>query len=401
MIQKQISVKVYKPDGKFLKEWVNVNFSGFTKEINAGMGECVLELLEKFDYTGGELLLGNLIDISVSDKQTITSSKTGETGGGWKLIYSGYISMYEPLVDGKEEKIAVHCLGHYTKLSLDILKSGTQTTVYTDATNGINTTGSAAADVGKVLRGIIDRYRAETSNPKISYVNQNIPTVSQNLKYTFEQRTYREAIDIAKNAAPSGYFYYVDEYGTFWFKGKASTPTHKFELKKHFKSIRVERSMEKIRNVILIWNGETGGSKVYKNYQDTVSINQYGRRAAILTDYGIDDETSADNLAAKLLAENKDPDIKVVCEVIDDNYDAVNGYDIETIEPGDTCRFLGFDETFADIFRDNMLITKVNYLVDRVELTIEIVLADIEEQLKKLSDQVSGIDARGIPTIYT
>jgi hypothetical protein len=390
-MSKNISIKVYDPNGGFIKEWANADFSGFSKEINAGLGECVINLYEKFDYTGSELKLGNLVEILVSDKQTSTD--------GWYLIYAGYISLYEPMVDGGKEGITVHLLGHYTKLSLDILKSGSQTTVYTDSTNGIGTSAAAATDAGKVIRGIIDRYRAETTSPKMFYSAQSIPLVSQNLNYIFEQKTYREALDIAKDACPSGYFYYVNQFGEVYLKSKSTSPTHTFVLGKHFKSVKVERSMEKIRNVMLIWDGQAAG--IYKQYKDDASISQYGRRVQTLNDYGIQDSGSADNIGNKFISENKDPDIRVVCEILDDNYETVNGYDIESIEPGDTCRFVGFNEEFADIFRDNMLITQVNYNLDRVQLIIENVKSGIVDQTKKTQDEVNQVSTSGIPTTYS
>lgn len=398
-MKKTITIRIYKPTGEFLKTWDNASFSGFIKEINGGMGECLIDLGEKFDYDGGELQLGNTVEILVSDKQTNMDE--------WQVIYSGYISLYEPYADGQKEGIRVHVLGHYTKLSIDFLKSGSQTTLYTDAAAGVSTTSpSAITDVGIVMRGIIDRYRAETASPKLNYSLGSIPVVSQNLKYTFEQKTYREAMDVVKEAAPTGYYYYVDQFGTVWLKAKATEPKHTFILGKHFKSVNVERSIEKVRNVILIWNGETGGSKVYKEYKSDASINQYGRRAAGMNDYGIDDEASADNIGNKFIAENKDPDIKVTCEILDDNYygdynGLAAGYDIETIEPGDTCRFIGFAEEFSNIFKDNMMITKINYLVDRVELTIENVQSGIVDLTKRTDEKVNQEAVSGIPVTYT
>ena len=145
---KNLSIKVFSPSGGFIKEWFNFSFSGFTKEINAGLGECIVNLFEKFDYTGSELKLGNGIEIWISDKQTLATE-------GMFLIYSGYISLYEPFVDGGKEGITIHVLGHYTKLSLDILKNGSQTTLYTETSAGITTTSATAADAGLVVRAII------------------------------------------------------------------------------------------------------------------------------------------------------------------------------------------------------------------------------------------------------
>jgi len=72
------------------------NFGEFTKEINAGLGECIIDLAVKFDYQGTELSIGNVVDIIISDKDT--------TNEGFRKIYSGYISTIEPFVDGKNKE---------------------------------------------------------------------------------------------------------------------------------------------------------------------------------------------------------------------------------------------------------------------------------------------------------
>jgi hypothetical protein len=395
-MKKNISIKVYTPQNNFLKEWKNFSFQGFNKQINAGVGECIITLFEKFDYSGGELTEGNLVTITIADKDTLSANY------GALIIYQGYISFYEPDADGKQESITVHLLGHYTKLAADILKNAANTTMYTDSTgtNGLKiTAGATAADVGNIVGAILDRYAAETVNPKVGTFT--IPIVGQNLNYIFTQKTYREALDIALSSCPSGYFYYIDAYGGFTLKTQNTVPTHTFVLEKNISNIHVGHSMENIRNVILFWDG----ASIYKKYEDAASIAQYGRRVQCITDTGIQDATSMDNIAAKYLLEHKDPDIKVVCIIPDNNLDFTGGlqkgYDIESIEPGDTCRFLGFNDAVAFIFRDNMLITEVQYSLGSVTITIENFKTDIVTQAKRLQDQIASIVTAGVPNSYT
>jgi len=383
---KNITIRVSRPDGSFLKDWSNATFETFTKEINAGLGVCEIELGEKFDYEGNDLSLGNTVEILVSDKETV------DLPGGYQLIYSGYISMYKPWVKGKKEGITVWLLGHYTKLALDVWKDGTTTTF--DYTGG-------AVDFGQMFRNLMDRYIAETVNPKLSYTAGSLQLTSTTGKYLFEMKTYREGIDKIKSMAPANWFWYVDELGLVYFRLKPTTPTHTFVFGKHFSKVNVERSMEKIRNALLFWNGETDGTKIYKFYEDVASVAQYGRRLLKYFDYKVGDETTADIIANKFLAENKEPAIKVVCEILDNNENDINGYDIESINPGETCVFKGFNEQFADIFRENMLITKVVYSLNKVELTIEIQKVSLIEWQDRTSKDVDDINSNGSPADYT
>ncbi len=397
---KNLIVIVSRPTGEYLATWPNIYLEGFTKEINGGIGECVLKLDKAFDYSGGDIAIGNDVELRVADKDTITDPNYSDGG---RTIYRGYISLIERGVNGAKEQVIVHLLGYYTKLSLDILKSGTQATLYSDASTGVGTTSpSANADLGLMMRGVIDRYRAETSNPKIWYDKKNIPDISSATYYKFQQQTYRQAMDKIKQMAPAGYFYYIDETGQVKFGAKPATPTHKFIFGRHFNAIKVEKSLEKVRNFFLIWNGEpAGGSCVYKHYQDDASISLYGRRAETINDYGIDNSDAADKIGAKLLAESKDPEVKVICTIVDNNEDNNMGYDIESIQPGDTCSFYGFDSSLAEIFQDNMLITNVNYKLGAVEIEVEIIKSGIVDLQEQQGKQIHDSSNPTIPDTYS
>jgi len=393
---KQVIVKVYTSLGTYIETWNNVQFDSFTKEINSGLGECVLDLAEKFDYGGADLKLGNYVNIYISDRETVLIA--AGSNEPIKLIYSGYISLIEATIDSKNEGIKVHLLGHYTKLSMDILKNNVTVHLYSDDTAGITTTApGSAADIGLMLRGILDRYIAETTNPVITYSTATIPLTSTTALYVFEQITYKDALEKVVAMAPSGYFYYIDENNFFWLKSKPTTATHKFVFGKHFTSLRVEKSMEKVRNFILLWDG----AAALKAYSNSDSIASYGRRVGKLKDYSIKDTTSADKIGAKFIAENKDPDTRVICEILDNNGNSNFGYDIESINPGDTCTFFGFDETSSDILYENMLISKVVYSLDSVELTIEAVKSGVIDWAEKMNIRLDDEQSTGAPATYS
>jgi hypothetical protein len=388
---KTISIKVSNNEGEVLKEWTKAKFDGFTKEINSGLGECLITLMEKIDYQGPELNLGNGIDIYIADDDTVNLDP--------RKIYSGYISMIEPRIDGTSENIIVHALGHYTKLSVDYLKNGDQITLYSDSTAGLTVTAPGdEADIGLIARAIIERYRTETENPKIYYNQSSIPLAGQTAWYTVALKTYREALDKIISMYSSNYFYYFDENGLLTIKQKATEPTHIFQLGKHFKSIDIQKSMEKIRNNVIVWNGDNPG--VLNNYPDEASIKQYGRRTEYIKDTGIVDDTAADKIGAKFLAENKDEDIKLICEILDGNIDTVNGYDIESVQPGDTCSFIGFNQSLSSILHENMLITKVDYTLEKIVLTIEMRKSGIINWQNKTSKEVNDLSSQGIPDTY-
>lgn len=400
LFKKQVLINMYTPSGTFIRTMPNLNFVGFTKQLNGGLSECILKTDKVFDYSGTDLLLGNDVEIRIIDKDTVAQLSEGSKS---VIVYRGYISLIEREVDGQSESVSIHLLGYYTLLALDILKNSTQTTLYSNSTTGLTATLASknAADIGLMVRAIIDRYIAETVNPKISYDALDIPNTSTTGEYTFEQKTYREALDAMKALAPAGVFYYINEIGRVSFKTKPTTPTHRFVFGKHFKKVHVEHSLEKVRNFLLLWNGPAGS--IYSHYQDDDSIATYGRRVQTENDYGIQSSGAASLLGTRFLADNKSPDVKVTCTIIDNNLDAAMGYDIESIQPGDTCSFYGFAPGFDDIFKDNMLITEVNYTMDSVEITVEIIKSSLLELQNKQSEIIKDISTGGlaIPTTYS
>ena len=402
--RKQIIIKVTSPvDDSIIEIWKDVPIQ-FTKELNAGLGECIIRLDKIFDYSGNDLVLGNYVEILIADKDTCDPTKqSGDSNA--RSIYQGYISLIEREAVGGKETVIVHLLGHYTKLALDILKDGVQTTLYSHAANGLTTVvgSQSAADIGLMMRTVIDRYRVENPGAKIGYFSDDIPDTATTATYRFEQKTYREAMDKLRQLAPVGVNWYIDECGNVKFKAAPTEPTHKFVFGKDFNAVKVEQSMEKVRNFLLIWNGETGGAVVYKHYQDDESIAQFGRRAEAVNDYGVDNSNAADAIGAKFLAENKDAEIKVTVRILDNNESDNLGYDIESIQPGDTCSFYGFTIGISDIFRDNMLISKVVYTPEYVEVEVEAVksgLLDFQEQQGKAINDL-GTGGLQIPETYT
>jgi hypothetical protein len=388
VVRKQIFVDVYDPTtGALITRWINVNLNQFTKTINSGLSECILELPQTFDYSGTDIAEGNEVKISISD----TDTGPGVT----RIIYWGYISMIEGVISNGKETMMVHLLGFNTMLALDVLRSGATTTNMT----------YTGIDVGAIMRDMIDKFKVSNPLSKLNYTNLTIPDAGQVATYTFKRIIFQDAMDKIRSLAPTNYYFYIDENNTVNFKPKPTT--HTFTLGRQFSAIKAQRGVEKIKNSLLLWNGEPGtagvGACIQKRYEDNTSIALYGRRTEIVDDYGISTVATADILAATYLAENRDPEIVLTVEILD-NIENPNGfgYDIENIQPGDTCKFIGFSETFkARYLTDNMLITSVIYTLDKVEITIDprnLGVIDWQKQTDKNIHEVSSSDA---PTDYT
>lgn len=401
--KKTIFGRVSLASGQFAAIWSNIGFDSFTKELNSGLGECVVTLDVNFDYDENDLAVGNDIELWISDCDT--TDGVGETDGfNARMVFKGYTSLIERDASGTTESVKVHILGYNTLLAIDILKNGSQTTLYSNTSAGLTVTSGSqgAADIGLMMRAVIDRFRAETST-KIWYRDSvyDVPNTGNTASYTFEQKTYRQALDYLKSLAPANVYWYIDELGKLTFGAKPSTNTHTFVFGKHFSKVHVEHSIETVRNVLMLWDGNSGGT--YKHYEDATSIALYGRRAQPANDYGIAASGAADAIGAKFLAENKSVNVKVTATIIDNNGQEGAGYDIESIQPGNTCKFVGFSSSLSTVFQDAMLITKVTYFLDRVDIEVQIQKSGLIDFAQIQATQLAAINSGGlgIPVSYT
>jgi|GEM_PF-2144470 len=394
---KTFTYRVYSnKNGSFLGLFKNVDFSGFTKIINGGLGECVLKIdgtFESFDEYN-KVQLNNYVEILVSDIDT--ANDTLNTGEGYRLIYSGYISKYSTWVDGPNEGVNVNLLGYSTKLMQGLLKDAQtgKVTFFTNTSDGISTTGPAViTDVGDVVKGILGQYIKENPTTKITYSGETLTQTGTNGMFTFELMSYQQAFNYIKSIAPSEWWWYINADNMFYFKTKPSSATHTFVYGKDFKSIKVEKSIEKIKNAFLFWDGDSTSSIPVRYYKDKTSILYYNPRVEILVDYSqkYGGTAEANNVARNFLDTHKNPDIQVIVEIVDNNETDEVGYDIENIDPGDTCRFVGFNKDTLENFKDNMLITRVDYTPTSVVLTIEPMQMGIIPQMEKNKRNIDDI----------
>jgi hypothetical protein len=84
--------------------------------------------------------------------------------------------------------------------------------------------------------------------------------------------------------------------------------------------------------------------------------------------------------------------------ILIDNSENSLGYDIESIEVGDTVKIEGFNES---IFEENMVITEFTYLIDRMILKIKPVKTDVFNKVYSLDKEMEKEKATDIPADYT
>jgi hypothetical protein len=396
---KTLFLKTYNENGTF-NIIQDVSYTNFTKAINSGLQELSFILARKIDEfnSSNEFDLNMKVQIEVFDD---------DVSGEGLIIYSGYITEQNPIISGSLESVKIICSGYFSKLSTDILKSGSQTELYTKATDGLTATSGdiSTALVSDVVRAVLTYYNTNNNDSEIEVLTiqdggeASIETTTNYMKMKFSGKTYSEVLDICKELAPPNWFWYIGADNVFRFKQKPETATHNFSLGKNIKSINVEKNIQTVYNVILLWGYDDDGTSIaYKEYKDDASISLYGRRVMQKTLYNVKDEETLDNLGASILEESKDPQIKITLEVIDNNENN-KGYDIDSIEPGDTCKITNLAE--GDLFNSNMFITSVNWSEYVAKVNIEYKIQNLEKYLNTLQRVVEETDLQGLPSSYT
>lgn len=387
-MSKTISIKSYGSDGVFVNTINDATFDSFKKIKNGGLGDLTFKLARKIDNfnTNLDVSIGNKIEIWIYDEDTTVDGV---------LIYTGYIEQQNIVVDGGSEYVEIICIGVISKLTQDVLKSGSQTTLYTKANVGLTITSAdlAAAEIADILKALIDLFNANNTVFPIYYNLAGISsilTTGSLMKYQFIALYYLDAIEKCREVAPQNWFWYIGADNVFNFKTISASADHEFIIGKHIKSIRGSKSADSVKNSILLYAENSGATNKYKQYKDDVSISIYGRRVKQLSDSNIKDEATMDNLGTAFVNENKDPKIRIEIEIADNN-ESILGYDIESIEPGDTCKIVGVTPD-ENIFNENMVIQEVTWKLGSATVIVETeklfgfdrLILDIEKKVNEL-----------------
>jgi microcystin-dependent protein len=362
---KDYYIKVYRPgtSGAFVGTITAFDFTSFRKQINGGLGELVFTIPNAFD----NFRENDLVAFNNQVKMYCADIDSGPDG---TLVYSGWIYSWEEDVTNSVETVTVHCYGNSTKLARSMLKSGSSVILNTSA-SGFQATGvPAATNVETVFKQVFDRYQAEASNPIANYTAASVGTTGQTLAYQFDKKMLSDALEVCRQAAPSGWYWYVDQTNAAFFQPKPSSARHTFILGKDFAAINVFKNSDKIVNNVL-FQSSSGAQSILKRYQDSTSQGNYDDRWAVVTDSSILDSTTADNVGNQYLASNKDPKTRTKVTILDNNVGGGAGYNVEIISPGDTCNFRGFNDITSRTFFDNMQIVSVEYYGHSVILELE------------------------------
>lgn len=405
--KKSYLFKVYNINGKYITTWNDASFGGFSKYINGGLGECEVKLARQFDDFGEgyDVKFANEVQIWVAD---------GDSGSTGVKVYSGFISRYEPFIDGTSEGVSVKLLGYVNHLAKYPLRS------FSDAPglnpgdepytwmSFISTDPVYAGSNGGMAESIMAAYTYYSfakQSAGVKYNNHRVSSSSTSLEksnttcsYYFNNMSVLEALDKCRQLVPANWWYYIGADNLLQFKPKPNKATHRFIFGKDFKSVKVQKNIEGMVNYIRFWNGlQTTDAGYLKNfYNDTTSQESYYLWMEQKVDGRITVDGTADSICNSTLDEKDTPSIKTIIEVIDNN-GGTGGYDIESINPGDTCTLMGFNDVTSNTFEKNMTITQVDYTLDKVTITLSNKQEEVGRQIAKINSTLDDVRMEDAP----
>jgi hypothetical protein len=372
--------KIYTSAGVYITTWSTevTNEPSFRMIINSGLGEMKIRLARPINNYGEDL------DVKFNNKiETYIWDKDAPNG---VLIYSGYISDYEPVVGNNDEYIEVVVLGYVADL---------ENKTFVDS-NGNTAKVYASYDPANIITSILSLFGGSVSAGTID-------TVGVSRDYTFNNITFQQAIDKCREFCASGWYWFVGADNLLNFHLKSATATHTFVIGKHFTKLNATKTTRDLKNAVRFIGGTpAGGVQLYKVYEDATSIAAYGRREYVMIDQRVAVTATADAMAQSYLDANKYPFVRATVTILDNNGDDQSeGYNIESIKPGDTCKIL--DPTIsagAQSYALNqvMIIQSVQYDFDSVTLELSIRPPWVALRIQDLYNDINAVNASNAPT---
>lgn len=392
---------MYDYTGAFITTLDPINLTqDITEEINKGYGTAGFS----FPAVLGNYGEGSAIWYNNKVKIVVVDMDSGPDG---TVIFTGRINDYDELSGDGEDRVSVELEAYTSQIFNTPLKDGDNLLFKTRASSTAlaeTLADAEARETADVKKRIIDLYRAEqTANgatPEINYATGSIDNSGQTITYSWNGEICGNALEETREWEPAHWFTRITAEGVFHSHAKPSAATHRLILGKHFKTYRANKGLTDVMNYIPFSNGDSE-PRIMKVYKDAASIQKYGMilpQEKIIVDSRVTVLAKADQKMNALLAERKDPIIKLNLTLLDNNYqDDGFGIDLETVFVGDTVTIEGLDELNSQAVAENLTIISVRKApdLDSAEIELEGVRFNSSAAVAQTSEKVAVIQASG------
>jgi hypothetical protein len=288
-------------------------------------------------------------------------------------VFSGTILDYRSTYDS-QTGVTVTLASHGLALSHELVRSGETTTV-----------NYSSQPLQTTLKSVLD------TNPQVmTYSTDSIAAPGVSAAFKFELSTKLEAVERIYEQTPDGWYWSGDVADNFvHMQPTASTPHHIFKKGYHVKSLDLTRSKEQLINRVYFVGGEVAGVPVFKKYEDTASIAQWGVGLHRIVDRRFTDSAAMQRKAMKLINRFKNPIYSTPIVI------SAAKYDLESIKEGQVIKLSNYDN-----FVDGQLlqIVSLSYTPTAVTLQVGDVLQAQHERIEELGNELQGEQYQNLPT---
>jgi hypothetical protein len=190
-----------------------------------------------------------------------------------------------------------------------------------------------STDPSNMLRTILDHYIEQGG--LISYDGSSIDDTGTVATYTFNGNTTLEGVQKVLDMAPVGWYWYVDQNtNLLHFHRKSESADHRFVFGRHLLTVKPEKRIEDVVDIVYFTGG--GTPPLSLSFPRPTFVNNGAVRKYI--DGRVTDAHTASLIAKRILDANDAPEIRLSFEVVDNTVDTARGYDLESIQIGDTMK---------------------------------------------------------------
>lgn len=397
IVQKQFIYRVY--DAGVLKSiWAEDVLSDpkFKSTINGGVGELVVRLARTFDNfgEGADVKINNRVECWVTDEDATDSA----------LLYAGYVSGYRPVIKGATEYVEVTLFGYSAELQRFLLQ---------DADGNTSLTYNSY-DPSDILRDVINKYIDRGG--VLGFTADSIEDTGTVVSYTFNTVSVYEAIQKIIELCPNGWYFRIDSDNVIHLKAKSTTADHTFTLGLEVENLETFKRAEDLVNSIYFTGG--GEPPLFKKYEDTASQSNYGLYEKKLIDQRVIIAATAQIMAQRLLDRDSDPEIRSSFTIIDNNGPTKRGYDIETVQVGETLKVANlkedakvltlwdtamwdedvWDVTASSAAADIVQILSVAYAPDSIEISASSRLPQVAKRIEDINRNLQDSQTKDNPS---
>ena len=428
--EKKIRYKVFFPDGSGYGATMNgtdfKNYPEFTLDINGGLSEMKLTSSYGFNdwwYDDTEIMTypwgttpeegytGKLLKTPKGKQRFFDGFTIGAKIEVWvddidgeTQIYSGIYTGFEfSYAENGERESVHHFIPNISILAARILKDGSDNT--TVAFNSQD-----PADIFK--------YILNSANTDVTYNADSIFETGVSRTYSFNAYTCLEALRQTIKLTPNGWIWFVGGDDLLYLKNtnNGNVTTHRLSMNKLI-SFKVEKSIALIRNSVIFLGG--GDPPIYKKYDATGSQNSFGVWEEKIADESVTDEDTADVIVNRFLGDNKIGFNYFTIEIADSNF-SDNGYDIESIKPGDKIIvdtqnfdfgytiwgnfYWGIDYWLYDFYAISgieMIVKKINYKFTSLIVDCAYMIDNQEQRIEDIQRDLTNYRFKDAPSTPT